>query len=159
MPTYRKPQTKSQKELSNGLVNPYVNPDTGEIFINKERAAKVGSVTAGSHELLHKIIKQSFSDPETAARLVEDFKSILSTKELAVIQKRIDENYSDESSEVQNEEFLTSFSDAIGTSELTWSDNLKETFMRLAKPILNIFRGKGYANLEFEIPPAGFIPI
>ena len=128
----------------------FINPDTGEIFINKERAAKVGSVTAGSHELLHKIIKQSFSDPETAARLVEDFKSILSTKELAVIQKRIDENYSDQSSEVQNEEFLTSFSDAIGTGELTWSDNLKETFMRLAKPILNIFRGKGYANLEFE---------
>jgi hypothetical protein len=128
----------------------FINPDTGEIFINKERAAKVGSVTAGSHELLHKIIKQSFSDPETAARLVEDFKSILSTKELAVIQKRIDENYFDQSSEVQNEEFLTSFSDAIGTGELTWSDNLKETFMRLAKPILNIFRGKGYANLEFE---------
>jgi len=128
----------------------FIEPDTGEIFINKERAAKVGSVTAGSHELLHKIIKQSFSDPETAARLVEDFKSILSAKELAVVQKRIDENYSDESIEVQNEEFLTSFSDAIGTGELTWSDNLKETFMRLAKPILNIFRGKGYANLEFE---------
>ena len=128
----------------------FIEPDTGEIFINKERAAKVGSVTAGSHELLHKIIKQSFSDPETAARLVEDFKSILSTKELAVVQKRIDENYSDQSSEVQNEEFLTSFSDAIGTGELTWSDNLKETFMRLAKPILNIFRGKGYSNLEFE---------
>ena len=128
----------------------FINPDTGEIFINKERAAKVGSVTAGSHELLHKIIKQSFSDPETAARLVEDFKSILSAKELAVVQKRIDENYSDQSSEVQNEEFLTSFSDAIGTGELTWSDNLKETFVRLAKPILNIFRGKGYSSLEFE---------
>lgn len=30
MPNYRKPIPKSQKELSNGLVKPYVNPDTGE---------------------------------------------------------------------------------------------------------------------------------
>jgi len=130
-------------------VDAYINPD-GKIFINKQRAAEVGAVTAGSHELLHKIIKQSFSDPETAARLVEDFKSILSEKEKAVIQKRIDKNYSGESSIIKDEEFLTSFSDAIGKGELKWSDNLTETFMRLAKPILNIFRGKGYGKLEFE---------
>ena len=85
-----------------------------------------------------------------ATKLVLDFKSILSEKEKAVIQKRIDENYAGESNIIKDEEYLTSFSDAIGKGELKWSDNLTETFMRLAKPLLNIFRGKGYGKLEFE---------
>lgn len=34
MPTYRKPQIKSQKEISNDLVKPYVNPDNGESLGN-----------------------------------------------------------------------------------------------------------------------------
>ena len=130
-------------------VDAYIDPD-GKIFINKQRAAEVGAITAGSHELFHKILRQAFSDPDMATKLVLDFKSILSEKEKAVIQKRIDENYSGESSIIKDEEFLTSFSDAIGKGELKWSDNLTETFMRLAKPLLNIFRGKGYGKLEFE---------
>ena len=130
-------------------VDAYIDPD-GKIFINKQRAAEVGAVTAGSHELFHRILRQAFSDPDMAAKLVLDFKSILSEKEKAIIQKRIDENYAGESSIIKDEEYLTSFSDAIGKGELKWSDNLTETFMRLAKPILNIFRGKGYGKLEFE---------
>ena len=130
-------------------VDAYIDPD-GKIFINKQRAAEVGAVTAGSHELFHKILRQAFSDPDMATKLVLDFKSILSEKEKAVIQKRIDENYAGESNIIKDEEYLTSFSDAIGKGELKWSDNLTETFMRLAKPLLNIFRGKGYGKLEFE---------
>jgi len=133
-----------------GDVDAFIDPKTDKIFINKEWAAKVGAVTAGSHELLHKILKQTFSDPQSATKLVEDFKKILSPKELEIVQKRLDENYADQSDIVKNEEFLTSFSDAIGKGELKWSDNLKETFIRLGKSILNILKGKGYTKLEFE---------
>ena len=34
MPSQRKPNPKSQKEISNNLVNPYTNPDTGETLGN-----------------------------------------------------------------------------------------------------------------------------
>jgi hypothetical protein len=34
MPSQRKPNPKSQKEISNNLVNPYVNPDTGKTLGN-----------------------------------------------------------------------------------------------------------------------------
>jgi len=34
MPSIRKPQPKSQKEISNGLVDPYVSPDTGQSLGN-----------------------------------------------------------------------------------------------------------------------------
>ena len=135
---------------ADGDVDAFIDPKTGEIFINKERAAKVGAITAGSHELLHKILKQSFSDPDTAKRLVEDFKKILNKKELAVINKRINENYADASDDIKAEEYLTAFSDAIGKGELKWSDNLTETFLALGRKIANVLKGKGYESAEFS---------
>ncbi len=134
-----------------GDVDAFIDPETNEIFINKEWAAKVGAVTVGSHELLHKILKSTFTANSAAAmKLVEDFKGILSSKELNIVQKRIDENYADASDVVKAEEYLTAFSDAIGKGELKWSDNLSATFMRLARPILNIFKGKGFTKMEFK---------
>ena len=134
-----------------GDVDAFIDPETNEIFINKEWAAKVGAVTVGSHELLHKILKSTFTaDSAAAMKLVEDFKGILSSKELNIVQKRIDENYADADDVVKAEEYLTAFSDAIGKGELKWSDNLSATFMRLARPILNIFKGKGFTEMEFK---------
>jgi predicted kinase len=134
-----------------GDVDAFIDPETNEIFINKEWAAKVGAVTVGSHELLHKILKSTFAaDSAAAMKLVEDFKGILSSKELNIVQKRIDENYADADDVVKAEEYLTAFSDAIGKGELKWSDNLSATFMRLARPILNIFKGKGFTEMEFK---------
>ena len=134
-----------------GDVDAFIDPETNEIFINKEWAAKVGAVTVGSHELLHKILKSTFTaDSAAAMKLVEDFKGILSSKELSIVQKRIDENYADADDVVKAEEYLTAFSDAIGKGELKWSDNLSATFMRLARPILNIFKGKGFTEMEFK---------
>ena len=133
-----------------GEVDAFVD-ESGKIFINKQRAAEVGAITAGSHELLHRILRSTFqSDPSTALKLVESFKNILSEKERAAVDKRIEENYKDATAEVKAEEYLTSFSDAIGKGEITYKDNLKETFMRLAKPILDIFRPRGYNKLNFK---------
>lgn len=139
-----------------GKVDAFID-ESGKIFINKQRAAEVGAITAGSHELLHRILRSTFeSDPNTALKLVESFKNTLSSKELNVIQKRIDENYRYDKDGNERplseyaEEYLTSFSDAIGKGEITYKDNLKETFMRLAKPILDIFRPRGYNKLNFK---------
>ena len=124
--------------------------ENGVMYINKQQAAKVGAITAASHERLHQILRNTFSNPEAAAKLVEDFKKILSPKEKAIVQKRIDENYADLSPIKQAEEYLTAFSDAIGKKELNWSDNLGETFIRLGQKIVEIFKGKGYENIEFK---------
>ena len=133
-----------------GEVDAFID-ESGKIFINKQRAAEVGAITAGSHELLHRILRSTFqSNPDTALKLVESFKNILSEKERAAVDKRIEENYKDATAEVKAEEYLTSFSDAIGKGEITYKDNLKETFMRLAKPILDIFRPRGYNKLNFK---------
>ena len=133
-----------------GKVDAFID-ESGKIFINKQRAAEVGAITAGSHELLHRILRSTFqADTNAALKLVDSFKNILSKKEKAAVDKRIEENYKDATAEVKAEEYLTAFSDAIGKGEITYKDNLKETFMRLAKPILDIFRPKGYDKLNFK---------
>jgi len=124
--------------------------EDGTMYINKMRAAQVGAITAASHERLHQILRMTFSNPENALKLVEEFKLILNDKEKAVVQKRIDENYADASPLKQAEEYLTAFSDAIGKGELNWSDNLGETFKRLGKKLVAILKGKGYDNIEFK---------
>ena len=124
--------------------------ENGVMYINREQAAKVGAITAATHERLHQILRNVFSNPDAAAKLVDDFKKILSKKELAIIQKRIDKNYADASPIKQAEEYLTAFSDAIGKGELNWSDNLTETFIKLGKKIVEIFKGKGYENIDFK---------
>ncbi len=76
------------------FVDAYVDPKTNQIYINKEWAASVGAVTAAEHELLHKIQKSLFdTNPAKALELVEDFKNTLSSKELNLVQQRIDANY------------------------------------------------------------------
>ena len=147
----------------------FIDEETGQIFINKSWAAKVNAVTAANHELFHKIVRAKMSsDPAAAVQLVEDFKNILSDKELSIVQKRIDDNYRyvrDENGVIQKdsegnpiendiseyaEEYLTAYSDAIGKGEITWSDNLSESFLRLGKKIINFLKGKGFDQIEFE---------
>ena len=65
----------------------------GKIVINKEQAAKMKAVTVGSHELLHKILRSSFSDQEQKNKIINEFKDNLSNKEFNIIQKRINNNY------------------------------------------------------------------
>ena len=147
----------------------FIDEETGQIFINKSWAAKVNAVTAANHELLHKIVRAKMSsDPAAAVQLVEDFKNILSDKELSIVQKRIDDNYRyvrDENGVIQKdsegnpiendiseyaEEYLTAYSDAIGKGEITWSDNLSESFLRLGKKLINFLKGKGFDQIEFK---------
>jgi len=67
--------------------------EEGKIVINKEQAAKTRAVTVGSHELLHKILRSSFSNKDQKNKIINEFKNNLSTKEFNIIQKRINDNY------------------------------------------------------------------
>ena len=152
-------------------VDAYIDSDTGQIFVNKEWAATVGATTAASHELLHKVLKSTFDrNPTAAIKMVEDFKNVLSSKELAVVQERIDANYryelnedgsfvlDDKGNKIENafedyaEEYLNVFYDALNgpNPQITWSDNKSESFLRLGGKIINFFKGEGFTNMEFE---------
>ena len=144
---------------------PNIDPDAdafieedGKIVINKERAVLVGAVKAGSHELLHKILRSQLSNKEAAQTLIEDFKNTLTEKELRIVQKRIDDNYrykrdakgniiGENALETYNEEYLTVFSDAVGKGEIKFQEDI---FTKIGNFITNIIRPKGYEKLNFK---------
>ena len=142
-----------------------------EVMINEEVAADNNAVTVGSHELLHAILKSSLTGSkrivgkdakgknittdltQEGERLINDFLNELSSKERAIVQKRIDDNYrfnEDGSEKIFSqyaEEYLNAYADAAIKNEL--SDGL---LVKIGKFISKIFNSgdKGYKNLEFK---------
>ncbi len=128
--------------------------EAGDIFINKQRAAEVGAFSAASHELLHRVIKSTFTDKVASTNLVKDFNKVLESEGyMDVVQKRIDDNYrynedgSEKAFEEYAEEYLTSFSDAIAKEEIKFNETKFQKFMQ---PIVNFLRKVGYSKIDFK---------
>ena len=127
---------------------------SGNVFINTQRASEVGAFSAASHELLHRVIKSTFSDKVASTNLVKNFNEVLEKEGyLDVVQKRIDDNYrynedgSERAFEEYAEEYLTSFSDAIATGAIEFNESKFKKFMQ---PIVNFLRKVGYSKIEFK---------
>ena len=145
-------------------------------YVNQVRARETGAVSVGSHEVLHNIIRQTFNGDsrivkdkqgndvevtitEEGVKLIKDFLSSLSTKERAVIQKRMDsgtERYirdkdkniiGEKAFEQYAEEYMTYYSDAIRLNQIKPADG---ALVKAGRYFANFFRGKGYENLEFK---------
>ena len=132
----------------------------GQIVINKAVAANTGAINVANHEFLHKILQSTFEDKKQASLLVNQFLNVLSNKERAIVQKRIDDNYrysiDANGNKVENdfedyaEEYFNSFIDALKYEEINNKDNFKQLLIRVAYPILKYFKKLGFNKIEFE---------
>jgi len=142
--------------------NPKADPEAdaqiadGKIFINKEMAAKTGAVAAGRHEIFHFITEAEFANPVKRAKLVEEFKKVLSPEESLLVEKRIKDNYStneDGSKKKEkdyNEEYFAAFGDVVAKDK-KYDESLSEKFMRYGRTIKDfLFKPKGFKNIEFK---------
>jgi len=67
MPSIRKPQPKSQKEISNGLVDPYVSPETGQSLGNPNTQIEFNQFSANDQNGVdfNRSLQMSFKDDTT----------------------------------------------------------------------------------------------
>jgi hypothetical protein len=147
-------------EVKQGINSDGFKLPNGQIVINKAVAANIGAINVVNHEFLHKILESTFRDKKQGAALVNQFLNVLSTKERAAIQKRIDENYryfKDESGNIVEknfedyaEEYLNVFIDEIKYENIKDKDNIKQLLIRIARPILKYLRKLGFNKIEFE---------
>ena len=122
----------------------------GQILINKERAAEVGALNVAPHELLHNILKSEFSDPKRKIELKDKFLSILSKSERAKLDERM-KLYTAKELEDGPDEYMTQYFELLRNGTITWSDNVKETLIRLWSSVIKpIFVKQGFKNIEFE---------
>ena len=151
---------KRAKELGievTGEEDALIDPQTGEVLINVDVASETGAVSAQLHEYLHRILKSSFvNDSKSLKKIKDEFRNILSKKQLAIVEQRINKNYrfnedGSEKNELEYaEEYFTAFSDAVFKDEIKWSDNLTESFLSFGKKILEPIRKiLGNEKLEF----------
>jgi hypothetical protein len=126
----------------------------GKIYINKERAAEVGALAAPRHELFHKVTDSLFNDPAKGEALVDRFLETLSSKERALVEKRIDENYKFDAQgnpKPRSEylkEYFTSYSDLVANEQVKFTDNLGENLLRFGKSLIPFWKSKGFINAE-----------
>lgn len=147
-------------EVEQGMNSDGFKLPNGQLVINKAIAANMGAVNVVNHEFLHKILDSTFRDKKQGALLVNQFLNVLSTKERAAVQKRIDNNYryfKDENGNIVEknfedyaEEYLNVFIDEIRYENIKDTDNIKQLLLRVASPILKYFKKLGFNKIEFE---------
>ena len=158
---------------SDGFFDP-----NGNIYINKEVAQKVKAVNVAAHELLHGILRNSFTEPGSLNKVVNEFKSVLPIEALEKIEKRIDDNYryenfksEDEISPEKRKEIKTLKKNEDGTitaelkeevyneeyitafADLIGTRQIKfneNIFQKIGGFFTPIFKGKGYSRIEFN---------
>jgi fructose-specific component phosphotransferase system IIB-like protein len=116
------------------------------IFINNQKAAEVGAISVGSHELLHRIINSKLTNKDTKEELANGLIEILRQEgNLDVIQKRIDDNYkfdkdgNERKFDEYADEYFTVFSDAIVKGDIQYKENVFQKILNFFNSFINKF--------------------
>lgn len=115
----------------------------GRIFIDRNRAKETGAVSVASHEFLHPVLNAMVGGVEAQANIVNDFKNIITKKQLAYVENKLSKYTPEE----YNTEFLNVFSDGIMKGDITYNKNL---FQKIGEFLQKLFRGKGFDNISFD---------
>jgi hypothetical protein len=124
----------------------------GKIYIDKQKAAKVGNIGVGAHEFLHPILNALVGDVNQQEKIVNDFEKLLSKSQQAKMNRLL-EVYKDKDTGVLDpkkraSEYLTVFSNAIIDGEIKYNENI---FKRIGEYLLRLFgREGGFKNANFE---------
>lgn len=125
-----------------------------QIVINLAVASRTGAINVAQHEFLHKVLRDAFKNTAELKKTVNDFLSVLTTKERTVVQKRINDNYLDPTTgtlaDENLEEYFTAFIDAIAAGDIGGKNQIKDILRRAAKPFLKLLQKLGWSNAKFS---------
>ena len=118
-------------------------------YINRNEASKTGQINVGAHEILHGILDNVVGDDAAQAKLVENFKKVLTNKQKRKIEAELTEREVDPSE--WNKEYITTFADLIRETKNQNHISFNDGIMNKINNILSdIFRGKlGIGTIGF----------
>ena len=148
--------------------NGFINDQTGEIVINKQKALKQGRVDVANHELLHGILRKAVREGKINRNLIKDLRAGLG-KAWSVIEQKIKEGgYDTMTVEADKEmaerlgvkegdkvsyldanpdEYITLLSEAIQEEKVKFNENILTKLNDLLTPI---FRAFGFRKIKFD---------
>jgi len=129
----------------------------GVSHINKQTARKLGSVSVGSHEVLHSIMDKYIRNEDGTVKdegieLIDDMLDGMSKSDRAIVQKRIDDNYrfnkdgTEKSKKDYYDEYLNVLHDAIVKKQITYNKN----FDTIGGRFSGVFQRFGYGNIDLS---------
>jgi len=129
----------------------------GVSHINKQTAKKLGSVSVGSHEVLHSIMDKYIRNEDGTVKdegieLIDDMLDGMSKSDRATVQKRIDDNYrfnkdgTEKSKKDYYDEYLNVLHDAIVKKKITYNKN----FDAIGGRFSGVFQRFGYGNIDLS---------
>jgi hypothetical protein len=155
-----KSEEQINADVENAAQSDGFNLPNGQSVINLSVASRKGAINVAQHEFLHTVLSKALSNTQERKKVVNDFLSVLTAKERAIVQKRIDDNYrygtDEKGNRVENnfddynEEYLTAFIDAIAYGEIGDKNQIKDVLRRAARPILKVLQKMGFSNARFS---------
>ena len=129
------------------LSNGFVNENTGEIIINKQKALETQNVNVGNHELLHGVLKKAVQDKKIGEKLINDLRQTLG-KDFDVVDQKIKEGkYSDSYMKENPDEYITLLSEAVLEGKIKPNQSILSKIADLFTPIL---RALGFKKIKFD---------
>ena len=122
------------------------------IVLNEEVATKEGAVNVAAHEFLHSLLFKTFSDNASAQlnvgnALIEEISKIDINKVTnSNFLNRLTE-YRDKPANIQAEEAITLFSDAIKTGDIKFNENV---FTKIGDVIRRVLQQAGLSKIKFN---------
>ena len=124
--------------------------EDGTLVINLEGAARVKNYSVASHELLHNILRSTFTEKngEKARKIVEEFRSIIKNqKGYEAIERRLELYGKDKNDLKVLEEVITLTNDAIKNNQIKLNDTVFDKIKRMFE---NLFATFGFTKAEFK---------
>ena len=116
----------------------------GTIYINKEVAAKTGNINVGAHEVLHPILNTRIGSVADQAKLVDQFKNQLTTRQIKQMDTELMKRYG--RTDIATE-YLTVFSDSVRAGKIKLNDSI---YQKIGNIIVNILKPLGFTKIGFE---------
>ena len=109
-------------------------------YINRTEAAKTGQINVGAHEILHGILNNVVGDDAAQAKLVENFKKVLTKSQKKKIENELKTNGVDP---IQyNTEYITTFADLIRETKNENHISFDDGIMNKVNNVLSdVFKG------------------
>jgi len=141
---------KGSKRYNEALTaDGHISEDGSTYYVNMETARQAGAIGVGSHELLHRIIGDSYSKLGTEQRikLNKNFLNNLGETDKQTVLNRLGKAYGLTGDKVfETEELFTVLSDAIVDGEIKFDESV---FGKIANAFHGILNKFGYKK-EFE---------
>ena len=131
----------------------FIDPITGEKFINKEVASKVKDFTAETHEETHRFLLDLFKDnkgkvTEQGIEVIDELLNSLSPRQRELVEFDVQQRYGDVIAKGDKglwyEENLTSFSEMVDSGKIEFNETVGRALESMRDKIL----GKTFTSLD-----------